>query len=112
MPCLRYACGGRQFPFDKQTINMVFVMEEGLHLYTCQGLDALSIMGLTEDNAQELLLPGTGTWYLDGGLTDAVSLRHPLDALGEPELNRCVVEVRIYRNYYIFFIKQVHGCAL
>ena len=49
---------------------------EGANLYTCQGQDALSGMGLTDDNAQEALLPATMAWYLDGTLEEAVSRAH------------------------------------
>ena len=47
-------------------------------------------MGLTDGNAQSLLLPSTGTWFLDGPLEESVSLAHPRNALtGEPKRDHC-----------------------
>ena len=53
-------------------------------------------------------LPSTGTWFLDGPLEESVSLAHPRNALtGEPKRDHCVVQIKIKRNWLIFFVKQI-----
>ena len=95
------------FPFDKHMITATYIVE-GADLFTCQGRDGLAIMGLTEDNAQNKLLPSTGTWFLDGPLETAVKLSHPVSALtGEPKREMCTLEIKIKRNWLIYFVKQI-----
>ena len=94
------------FPFDRQTIVIEIVID-GADLYTCRAHDALAIMGLTTENAPTALLPNTGTWILEGGL-DAITLRHPTDEFtGEPVRERCLVEIKIQRDWAVFFVKQI-----
>ena len=96
-----------QFPFDRHTIHIEYIVK-GADLYTCTGRDGLAIMGLTDGNAQSLLLPSTGTWHLDGPIDESVSLAHPRNALtGAPKRDRCVVQIKIKRNWLIFFVKQI-----
>lgn len=96
-----------KFPFDTHTITMHFAIE-GAWIYTCKNLDAIAIMGVDDENAQEVLLPGTGTWLLDGTLHEAVSLRHSVDAeTNEEDYSTCILEVKIKRNYMTYFVKQV-----
>ena len=65
-------------------------------------------MGLDEDNAEELLLPSTMTWMLDGSLDEAVSMSHPIEPLtGEPIRSRCNVAIKIRRNWVVYFVKQI-----
>ena len=63
-------CRYEDFPFDRQTITTQLNVP-GAHLFTCHDLDAFQAMGLTDENAQMLLLPSTGTWLLDGPLAKA-----------------------------------------
>ena len=95
-----------KFPFDKHSIVMEFDIAD-TWIFTCKDRDALTIMGITEDNAQDLLLPGTGTWLLDGSLDEAVTLRHPKDALGKDMRSTCILEIKIARNYFVYFMKQI-----
>ena len=101
----------QDFPFDKQVIKTEVIIK-GADLFTCRGRDALAIMGLTEENAQTMLLPLTGTWILNPGegrpLLEAVTSSHPVDELtGEPIRERCRVEIFIRRNWAVFFVKQI-----
>ena len=41
-------------------ITMEFVVQ-GTNMFTCRNRDALTQMGITEENANLLLLPGTGS---------------------------------------------------
>lgn len=76
-------------------------------LYTCRGQDALLSMGLTDANAGELLLPGTGTWKLDGTLEEAVTLGHLTDDEGNDYIDTCVLKIHIRRNWEVYFVKQI-----
>ena len=51
---------------------------KGADLFTCREHDALLMMGLSDANAQSLLLPSTGTWVLDGSLAEAVRRSRPI----------------------------------
>jgi hypothetical protein len=98
------------FPFDEHVITMQVILA-GADLFTCRERDGLSIMGLTQENAQSLLLPSTGTWQLNGPLEEAVTLAHPTDPLtDEPAREMCVLEVRIRRNWAVYFVKSI--CTL
>ena len=95
------------FPFDRHVIRIEYVVA-GADLYTCHGRDGLAIMGLTEENALDKLLPTTGTWFLDGAFEDAVTLHHPVNVLtGVPKREFCIVEIAIKRNWVIYFVKQI-----
>ena len=96
------------YPFDHHTIKMTFELEDA-HIFTCQGLDALETMGLTDSNAQELLLPNTKTWFLDGKLdggNGSVSLSHPM-VDGVKQLHRCTLSIKVRRNYMIYCVKRL-----
>ena len=100
------------FPFDRHTIRIEIVVD-GVDLFTCRNRDALAIMGLDETNAEELLLPATGTWKIDGSLEEAVNLTHPISALTGMELKEhCVVEIKIRRNWIVYFVKQTFTILL
>ena len=66
----------------------------------CTAQDAFLNMGLTPDNAQDRLLPSTGTWLLDGSLEEALTLSHPINPETlEEEKESCVVKLRVKRSW-------------
>mgnify|MGYP006108191513 CR=1 FL=1 len=97
------------YPFDVQVINISFHLDAA-DLYTCHDHDALAAMGVTAGNAQELLLPATGTWklYPKDDFDASVQLRHPLgDDGATPDKSRCVLSIRVQRNYMIYVVKRL-----
>ena len=100
------------FPFDRHTIRIEIVVN-GVDLFTCRNRDALAIMGIDETNAEELLLPATGTWLIDGNFEEAVNMTHPVDALtGMAKREHCVIEIKIRRNWIVYFVKQTFTVLL
>eukprot|EP00966_Prymnesium_polylepis_P328113 7383925-Prymnesium_polylepis.1 len=150
-----------KYPFDGQTIVLcdsrthaaryTWTIEvsgnngDPVHLFNCHGggitSNVLRGMNLTrtplrvhgeEVTLDEVLLPATGEWLLDGDLEDAVRDReilttfrapftltqasvffaqiwlfHELDDEGNPKLHTCKVELYIRRNPMVYFIKGV-----
>ena len=97
----------RDFPFDRQTIELRLTVADA-DLYTCTERDAFLAMGLTDHNVQEKLLPSSGQWRVDGSLASALTLHHPLDSdSGEVDRSSCVVQLRLRRDWFVFFFKQI-----
>lgn len=98
----------KNYPFDVQVINISFSLDSA-DLYTCHGHDALVGMGIDQDNAEQLLLPATGTWnlYPKNNINESVKLMHPLGADGEPDRSRCVLSITVLRNSMIYVVKRL-----
>ena len=97
----------QDFPFDTQVIKTQLHVPDA-DLFTCNGQDGVAAMGLTEENAQDKLLPTTGTWTLDGPLSEALTLEHPRRENGKGLYrDTCVIKLRVKRNWNVFFVKQI-----
>lgn len=101
------------YPFDHQV--MEWLMSVGtaagndVFLFTCYGGGRTSpvinnSMDLSVVDLNSVFLPASSEWMLDGDLEDAVTFSHPTEN-GEPVLNRCVINVKIYRNPVVYFLK-------
>ena len=94
------------YPFDNQTIVMKLQVA-GASLMNCNGgYQVLAEMGLTEENKNELLLPSTKEWTLQGTLSESVSFRHEV-VNGVPDLSTCTMRINVTRNSQVFLFKAI-----
>ena len=92
------------YPFDNQTIVMKLEVA-GAEVTNCNGGHQVLIeMGLTEENKNELLLPATKEWVLQGNLDESVIFEHEV-VDGVPDLSSCTMHIKIKRNYLVFLFK-------
>jgi len=112
-----------KYPFDKQVITWTMDVAgnngDPVHVYDCSGggrssevtrgmkLNETHFRDGKEVSLDEMLLPATGEWQLDGDLEDAISFHHETDGTGTPLLNTCTMKIRIRRNPIVYFIKGV-----
>jgi len=97
------------YPFDQQELT-VTIEVAGAWLYGCVGTGAdspvLAAMGLTEENKDEVLLPPTAEWYLDGPLSETVRVAHPFEN-GVEQVHRCEVVMMANRNPTVFIFRAL-----
>ena len=90
-----------------------------VHVYNCYGggrssevirdmkLNETTFRDGEEVSLDELLLPATGEWQLDGDLEDAISFDHAMDATGVAMLNTCKMALRVKRKPNVYFVKGI-----
>ena len=98
------------YPFDRQDITLRIGVD-GAYLMGCNGTGltspALAGLGLTNENADELLLPPTREWYIPDSIDKVVNVFHPLNDNGDPKLDECVVVISAQRNPQVFLFRSL-----
>ena len=107
---MRVVARAADYPFDRQDITLRIGVD-GAYLMGCNGTGltspALAGLGLTDENADELLLPPTGEWYIPDSIDKVVHVSHPLDDNGEPKLDECVLVISAQRNPQVFLFRSL-----
>ena len=105
-----------EYPFDKQTIIWE-INVPGADLTNCEGNGETSTVlsatsGFSAATAEELILPRTKEWQLDGALTESITFAHGADDNGNADRSKCVMSIKVYRTATVYLVKGIFNTII